>query len=51
MTEQQQTLQRMMQDLDAMYEIMDERQQMQARRAMASLLRLQADMAPEEEQS
>lgn len=49
MTEQQQTLQRMMQDLDAMYESMEERQQMQARRAMASLLRLQAEMAPQED--
>jgi hypothetical protein len=51
MTEQQQTLQQMMQDLDAMYPSMDEQQQLQTRRAMAALMRLQADLAPEEEQS
>lgn len=45
MSEQQQELQRMMESLDAMYASMDERQQLQARRAMASLLRLQADLA------
>jgi len=45
MSERQQELQRMMEALDAMYASMDERQQLQARRAMASLLRLQADMA------
>jgi len=45
MSEQQQELQQMVEALDAMYASMDERQQMQARRAMASLLRLQSDMA------
>jgi len=45
MSERQQELQRMMESLDAMYSSMDERQQLQARRAMASLLRLQADLA------
>ena len=45
MSEQQQELQRMMESLDAMYASMDERPQLQARRAMASLLRLQADLA------
>ena len=45
MSERQQELQQMMESLDAMYPQMDERQQLQARRAMASLLRLQADMA------
>lgn len=45
MSERQQELQQMMESLDAMYSQMDERQQLQARRAMASLLRLQADLA------
>jgi len=45
MSERQQELQQMMEALDAMYPSMDERQQLQARRAIASLLRLQADMA------
>ena len=45
MNERQQELQQMMEALDAMYPSMDERQQLQSRRAMASLMRLQADLA------
>jgi len=48
MSERQQELQQMMEELDAMYPCMNERQQLQCRRTMASLMRLQADLAERE---
>jgi hypothetical protein len=50
MNEQQQELQQMMEALDAMHDSMDDHQKFYARRAMASLLRLQGDLAEEDEQ-